>query len=636
VIDWKLGYNRTNEQANATDPAPGWPAFLAAHPISGTPVKDSAFPMFPQMGLSGSNISTPYQETFPFVENEYQVDGALSKIHGKHTIKAGMEFLDFRALDDGNFTTIFTFDALGTADPQNVTSTGSVLATYLLGFPEGTDQELGYTAFYSRQTRWQPYLQDDIKLTRKLTVNLGLRYEYNQWPVERHDKAAQFDPETPPYSAYLWAGYNQLLNVGPNVRRSIRDPDYHDFAPRLGLAYQIKPNTTFRSGFAMFYTSNFMWEAQGVRAGWPYAISATYSGKVEATTPPANVLPVETTLPPAIEPGPGAPETNDHDLGRKDRHTYSEQWNAGIQHMLTSTLMLEADYVGSHTVKGSLFANGNTAEPGPGVPGTPGHPFVYGNNWGAVSMMYNLATAHYDSLQVKLEKRFSNGMQFLMSYTWSHYFDMGGSGFGQSVSPQNPFNLEQDYSDGQYDFRHILTFSYFYELPFGQGKKLLSSAHGPLNQAVHGWKLTGIIHYNSGGPINVGYPSDVANIGPRSLSQRPNWIGGEPRRNLVATDRRLGWLNQGNYAPPIEYTFGNAGRNLERGPGAGYFNPGLLKDFPLHGESKVFELRFEFFNVLNQHAMGCQDSTYGSSTFGQAFCVQQGSREIQLGAKFLF
>lgn len=652
VIDWRLGFNRTNLEANATDPAPGWPAFLAAHPINGTPVKDAAFPEFPTLGISGGGISGPYQETFPFIENQYQVDGAISKIKGKHTIKAGIEFLDFRSLDDGNFTSQFSFDNLATVDPQNIGSTGSALASYLLGYPTNTDQELGYTAFYERQTRWQPYLQDDIKLTRKLTVNLGIRYEYNQWGVERHDRAAQWDPETPPYSAYLFASYNNIDKLPANTRRSIRDPDFKDFAPRLGLAYQIKPKTTFRSGFGMFYTSNYMWEAQGVRAGYPFAISATNSTLITSTTTANTNLPnniggignsIQTVLSPSIEPGPGAPETNDHDLGRKDKHTYAMQWNGGIQHMLTNSLMLEVDYVGSRTVKGSTFINGNVAAPGPGnvpgqsfKPGTPQHPFLYGNNWGAVSLMDNLAYANYHSLQVKLEKRFSNGLQFLTSYTWSHYMDLGGSGFGNSVAPQNPFNMRSDYSRGLTDYRHILTFSYFYQLPFGQGQKFLSNAHGPLNQAVKGWKLTGIIHYNSGGVMNVGYPSDVANIGPRANSERPNWVGGFPRRELVATDRRLGWLNQANYAPPTQYTFGTAGRNLETTPGSGYFNPGILKDFPLQGEAKVLEVRFEFFNFLNQHSMGCIDSTYNDANFGTASCTDQGSREVQLGMKLLF
>ena len=646
VIDWKVGFNRTNIQTYATDPAPGWAAFLAAHPISGTPIKSAAVPLFPQLQFPGSSYSTAYQEGFPFVENEYQVMGALSKIKGKHSIKAGMEFMDFRALDDGNFTSIFYFYPTATADPQNVGSTGSVLASLLLGLPGDGLRNLGETEFYSRQTRWQPYLQDDIKITRKLTLNLGLRYEYNQWPVERWDRMAGFDPTTPPNGMYLWSGYNQILKQGPNVRRGIRDPDFNNFAPRIGLAYEFKPNTTFRAGYSIFYTANYMWEDQGERGNWPFAISQSLTSINTATTSPTTpqggtnthvgLVPITNFFTPDILPGPDSVESSQHVLGRKDRTSYAQQWNAGVQRMLTSTLMLEVDYVGSRGVKGSLFTNLNTALPGPGSVGTAEHPRIYGNQYGAMSIMSNLASSSYNSLQIKLEKRFANGLQFLSSYAWAHYFDIGGSCFSCSSAPQDPFNWQADKADGNFDFRHIWAFNYFYQLPFGKGRKFLTTASGPLNQIVTGWELTGIIHYNTGGPMGVGYPGDVANIGGRAGAQRPNWVGGASRRVLNPNDRRLGWLNMANYAPPIPYTFGNAGRNLERGPGAGYFNPGILKNFPLHGEGTMLQFRAEFFNMLNQHAMGCISSSYGATDFGTANCTQQSSRDIQFGLKLLF
>jgi hypothetical protein len=306
--------------------------------------------------------------------------------------------------------------------------------------------------------------------------------------------------------------------------------------------------------------------------------------------------------------------------------------------MLTSSLLLEVNYVGSKQTKASLYDNMNAALPGPGKVGTAAHPRPYGNQWGAMSDEVAAASAIYHSLQIKVEKRFSNGLQFLSSYAWAHEIDVGGSSWSLSGSatPQNPNNWAADKADGTFDFRHIWAFSYYYQLPFGQGKKFLTSASGPLNQIVKGWEFTGIIHYNTGAPINVTYPGDLANIAPYTLVQRANWVGGNPRRALVSTDRRLGWINMANYASPAVYTFGNAGRNLEKGPGAGYFNPGILKDFPLHGEGKVLQFRFEFFNMLNQHAMSGFSTGYSSSDFGTAYSTQQTSREIQLGLKFLF
>ena len=147
--------------------------------------------------------------------------------------------------------------------------------------------------------------------------------------------------------------------------------------------------------------------------------------------------------------------------------------------------------------------------------------------------------------------------------------------------------------------------------------------------------MSGILHYQSGSSMNVGYPGDIANIAPRSGGQRPNWVGGQPRQVLQA-DRRLGWVNQANYAPPNPFSFGNAGRNLEKNPGMGYFNPALLKNFNLYGEKLTMQFRAEAFNFLNQHAMSGIQSTFSASDFGQAYGTQQLSREIQFGLKLLF
>jgi hypothetical protein len=306
--------------------------------------------------------------------------------------------------------------------------------------------------------------------------------------------------------------------------------------------------------------------------------------------------------------------------------------------MLARSLMLEVNYVGSHNVKGSTINELNTALPGPGTVGTAAHPRLYGNSYGAMRIENDAASSGYNSLQIKLEKRFSNGLQFLSSYAWAHETDIGGSCFSCRLAPQNPFDWNADKANGTFDFRQVWTFSYFYQLPFGQGKKFLKSAHGPLNQIVGGWEFTGIIHYNTGAPVGVTFPEDVANIGAADIDQRPNWVGGFPRRVLDPNDRRLGWVNQANYAPPVEYTFGNAGRNLERGPGAGNFNPGLLKDFHLRGEGMTLQFRLECFNVLNQHAMDPTtfSTAYGAPDFGTAYGTQQTSRELQLGLKFLF
>ncbi len=303
--------------------------------------------------------------------------------------------------------------------------------------------------------------------------------------------------------------------------------------------------------------------------------------------------------------------------------------------MLSNSLILEVDYVGSAGVKQSIYANLNAALPGPGVIGVDKHR-IYGDSYGAMSLITNQASSIYHSLQIKLEKRFSNGLQFLSSYAWGHEIDIGGSCFSCSSTPQDPYNWKADRANGTFDMRHIYTLSYFYQLPVGKGRHYMAHANPIINQVLGGWELSGILHYNTGPPLGVWDASDVANIGGPALAQRTNWVGGFPRKVLDPADRRLGWINPANYAPPDAYSYGNAGRNLEFAPGDGYFNPAILKDFPLHGERPTLQFRAEFFNVLNQHAMGCFSTTYQASNFGQATCTDQGSREVQFALKVLF
>jgi hypothetical protein len=643
VVDIKSALNRT--LIFTADNDRGWAAFSAANPIQGTPIQNAAHPLFPEVYISG--MTAPSETGNPFLTTNLQELASVSMIRGKHSIKFGYELTHMHGWTDGLFTSQFNYQAPQTADPQNLTTTGSPLASYLLGIPSGGTRNVGVTAAYMAGTNHAGYVQDDIKLKSNLTVNLGVRYEYDQWPVEVHNHLSEFDFNQ---NKFVWAGFNPFVNAGPNISdRSLMAPNFENFAPRVGLSYGLGNKTTIRAGYGIFYSSNYFWEGQGARGTWPYALADTIEG---INTPSLNAPTYDETMYPNYNtPVAGTPADAQHTMGRHNKTPYSEQWNFGVQRELANNLMLEVEYVGDGGRHMSLFTNRNDPEPGPGVVGQPGHfrPFQYTDplagtyaggspGFGADSDMENSVSSSYNALQVKLDKKFSNGLQALFSYTWSHYIDIGGSGFSQSSAPQNDDNPAADRGDGTFDYRHIFSASWIYELPAGKGRHWMNNANPVLQGVLGGWEFTGIMHANTGGPLNVGINFDNANIGQRGMTARPNLIAGVPERTTPASggDQTVGYLNKAAFAVAPAYTYGNLGRNTLRNLGAQEFTLGLYKNFPIRENKESIQFRAEFFNAFNHVNLGGIDGTLEDAAFGTIGGTANDSREIQFALKLYF
>ncbi|HZP01738.1 MAG TPA: TonB-dependent receptor [Terriglobia bacterium] len=631
VMDLKFGFNRTNLLQFTPVPPPGAAALLAEHPLQGTIVKDPKYPVYPTLYIQ--NYSNPFQQGVPLPTTDVQGVFNVSLIRGRHTIKTGTTIDNFRGSQDNFYNNSFSFTNIPTSDPQDPSGTGSGLASYLLGIPVGGNRNVGDTKVWMQWSQFGFYVQDDIKMTKRLTLNVGLRWEFDQSPRDKFDRLGMFDRTA---NQFVWASKNPVTGAGPNVRPGIRDPDWHDFAPRVGMAYQVGSKTTVRSGYGIFYAPNTLWETQGIRGQWPYAVSENLTGlnTIFPTTPMEIMFPAYTT------PTPQSLPAGSFAVGRTDKVGYSQQWNLGVQRELAKDLLLEIDYIGSKGTKLSTFVSQNAPRPGPGVIGSPEHPRPYPQVFGTFNEGDRASSSIYHSLQVKAEKRFSNGLQFLATYAWGHEIDTAGTGTNNGPQIQDPYNIRASRGNGSFDFRHIFTASYNYELPFGRGKRFVSGANSVLNQFVGGWQLTGITRFTSGGPVNVGLTFDNTNTG--YGGDRPNGVPGQPLTAPASGDKTQGLLNPAAYSIPPQYAFGTLGRNTARAPGFQNWDFGIYKNFPLPGEKKTLQFRTEFFNGFNNVNLGgpnagfCQPLPACNPSFGRTFSTVNTQREIQLALKFLF
>jgi hypothetical protein len=622
TLDLKLGYHRNN--LRVADSAPGGLQgvldFLRLTGIQGVGIKNPAIPLFPQLNVAG--LFSVSQSGFPFPDDTYQAVASLSRTQARHLLKAGMDIQHHRNMDDGLFSAIYTFTKDPTTDPQDMEGSGQSLAAFLLGLPNQAARNIGDTAALMRNNSYHVYFQDDWKVSPRFAVNMGLRYEYTQWPRHRDQKLASFDLET---GRFIWAGRNPVTGEGPNTIPAIVLPDRNNFAPRFGLALLLNERMTLRGGYGIFYNSNFLWEAQGVRGNWPYAISETLAA-LNTVSPNS---PLKTTFTPDLEVGFGSPVTPSaqHIVNRRNRVGYSQQWNLHLQRELGNGLMLEAGYVGTKGTKLSIFVSGNDPSPGPGDPNPRRpHPAL-----GSVSLMTNIATSSYHGLQVKAEKRLSQGMSLLASYAFSKAINIGGDGFALSSSPQNARDLRADRGLSVFHRQHNFVVSYLYELPFGNGQRFFSSRHAILNELLGGWEINGVTTARTGQPLNVSIPRDIPNIGSRGFVVRPNLVG-NPK---LSTPGPSGWFDTSAFAEPAPFSFGTAGRNILIGPGTHNWTFGLFKNFDLHERRQRVQFRMEAFNLFNRVGLANPDTNFDSPTFGQILNSVP-ARQIQFGLKYLF
>jgi hypothetical protein len=306
------------------------------------------------------------------------------------------------------------------------------------------------------------------------------------------------------------------------------------------------------------------------------------------------------------------------------RDPVSHQWNLFIQRALTPSLSLDVGYVGSANNKLFIQPTANVAlTPGSGnFKDRQPFPQLNPGAWDT-----HQGRSNYNSMQVKLTKRFSGGLSFLGSYTWGRSFDIGTL---RGSQPQFYYNLRDSYGPSDYDVPQHFVFSYVYDLPFGKGRKYRSSASGASNALLGGWQLTGIVRFSDGTPINIAAPFDVANVG--GGTQRGSFVGGQELLPAGFKQTREQWFNA-KAVTVYPFTFGNISRNVLRAPGINQWDFGIFKFFHFT-EAMGLEFRTEIFNAFNRTHFAAPNATATNPTLGQILSTAFDPREIQFALKF--
>ncbi len=569
------------------------------------------------------------------LDRDHQFNGKLSHVIGRHSLKMGGGYTN-RAMDaaysnptngDAQFWTSLTASDV---DPK----AGDSFASMLLGYPSYIRRGFTIPRLYARQPYFEAFFQDDWRVTDKLTLNLGLRWESGIRPHDVNDALGNLlvTRDQNGYKAQLmWAGVNPLpnpatgeLNSPPQTfgyGRALMANDMNNFGPRVGLAYQLTSKTVIRAGAGMFYNSTFMQEINDLRKFWPYLPQQEISYNRGAQ--PEFAI---------TDAGPGFGSTQaigGWPQNPSNRTPYSQQWNIFIQQQLMGDMTVDIGYVGSANRKQIGYHGWNNAlTPAPG-PIDPRRLLVASGFVGNMDGGSNKFNSEYNALQIKLTKRFSKGLQLLGNYTWGKCMDDQSS--LAEGKYQDFMNARADWSRCSYDIKHAFKLGYVYDLPFGRGHQFGGSWHPAVDAILGGWAVEGIMQVQSGTPSNARTGLDRANVG--KTNERPNALR---NANLPAGQRTVDkWFDTSAFAIQEAFTWGTAGAYTIDDDGRQVFDLSIAKRFRGFKEAHTLELRGEFFNFPNHPNFGAANTVLTNTAFG-TINSNTSARQIQVALRYVF
>ncbi len=547
------------------------------------------------------------------VNNNWEIDQAFSWVRGRHELKFGFDYMSRR----------FAFHSPGAPSGQFTFSgiyTGFGLADFLFGRP--INSRFDATKFFSLQRFYYSwFVQDNWRVSSRLSVNIGLRNDSITAWKERHNRLAAFVPE----------GGGNLVPVGtaPFTGDSVQQGRPWQLGPRLGLAYTITPKMVLRTGGGIFYSFKTVTSGNSLAKNAPFSgtlLTTNDANNFAATKPISAGFPAER---PQLWPIAG---TGFYYWPEDAKTSTMYEWNINLQRELVSNLVLSVAYVGGKgTYVDVVGLNINQAVPGPGAVVTR-RPYP---NLSDATGVVPWGNSVYNSLQTTFERRMG-AVRFSGAWTWAHCID-DSSGESSNSPIQNSRNLAAQRGSSTFDVRHKLAISSTLELPFGKAKHWLAGAAGPVQWLAGGWQLNTIGTFQSGLPFTPTMQTNNLNTG--TGSQFPNRIAsGELPSDARSIDR---WFDASAFVAPAQYVFGNSGRNTLYGPGTKQVDLSLFKNFRF-SESRRVEFRAEAFNVSNTPQFNNPNGSIGFAgvaritTAGSPTVYQRTSRQVQLALKVYF
>ncbi len=611
----------------------------------------------PQMTFS--DVATLGSPTFlPAIEDQttYTVSDTFTLIHGNATFKFGGEIRpeQFSIFEPASPRGAINFGTQYTDNAGSPGSGGSGLATLLTGQPGGGNINNLNNIFYSRHT-YALFLQDDWRPTPKLSMNLGVRYEYFSPVFSRKNAQANFNPVTgvldipADSNVTLTPTLASILPVDHTASNSLIGADYKDFSPRVGLAYEVTPRFAVQSAFGLFFNGDEAGPYSNPSPGFnpPYFASQTFvapcalpsynAAAEDCSVPALGVL--SQGFPANALTDPNTPTLFSLDL--KLRTPYVMQWHLTLQYQITPSTMFETSYVGSKGDRLYIYLNGNQAQPtaDPSAPTAPRRPFPYLDT--ATGYLKSAGSSNYNGLQTSLQQRLSHGLSMIVNYTYSKSLgnassaDLGAQnndGFRNSLYPN------KEYGPLDFDVRNRFVASYEYDLPFGMGQRFATGV-AAIDHILGHWNTSGIVTLSSGTWYTV--TDGNGNFANSDGQQRPDAVPGVKATSKPCVPGTF--FNTCAFTNPALGSFGDVSMNSLEGPGEKNVDFALMKTVSL-SKSKHLELRVESFNAFNHPnflfaAPGPQNSNnstvFGTPTFGYVTGAQA-PRLLQFAAKLYY